>query len=142
MIERDEDTFKYLKEMAEDIHLLSRNYNDELIGIDYYKNLSVLSDKELEELDQLWHLKCVTCYKEKLASQWMVVQVCLVIAGAIYLAWLSGGGIPGAISSIVGLIAIVAMIEDKRVRIAKRNLKDAHLVYEHLANYAKTRQKE
>lgn len=138
MIERDEDTFVELKAMAEDIHLMSRNYNDELIGIDYYNKLALLSDEELEEVLHLWHLKCRTCHKEKLASQWMVVQVMLMIAGANYLAWLSGG-IPGTIFSIMGVIAAIAMIEDKRVRRGKQNLADARRVYQHLLEHQHSR---
>lgn len=134
MIERDEDTFAALKEMAEDIHLVSRNHNDELIGIEYYNKLQVLSRTELDELEQLWHRKCQTCHKEKLASQWMVFQVFILIGIAIYIAWLSGG-IAGIISSIIGVVAMIAMIEDKRVQIAKRNLADARQVHQHLCNY-------
>lgn len=131
MIERDEDTFAQLKEMAEDIHLVSRNHNDELIGIEYYNNLSVLTQNELQELEQLWQDKCHTCHKEKLASQWMVIQVFILISLAIYIAWISGG-IAGTVSSIVGVVAMIAMIEDKRVATAKRNLVDARAVHAHL----------
>ncbi|WP_438969678.1 hypothetical protein [Methylophaga sp.] len=134
MIERDENTFAALKEMAEDIHLVSRNENDELIGIEYFNKLAVLSREELMELEQLWSHKCATCRKEKLASQWMVIQVFMLISVAIYIAWISGG-IAGTISSIVGVVAMIAMIEDKRVRIAKRNLEDAHKVHQHLCDF-------
>lgn len=134
MIERDEDTFAALREMAEDIHLVSRNHNDELIGIEYYNNLHVLSRDELNELEQLWHRKSIICHKEKLASQWLVIQVLLLIGFAIYIAWLAGG-IAGTISSIIGVIAMIAMIEDKRVRIAKRNLADARRVHQHLSRF-------
>lgn len=134
MIERDEDTFAALREMAEDIHLVSRNHNDELIGIEYYNNLQVLSTQELDELVTLWQRKKITCHKEKLASQWLVMQVLLLIAFAIYVAWLSGG-ISGTISSLIGMIAMIKMIEDKRVRIARRNLADASRVYQHLSDY-------
>lgn len=138
MIERDEDTFVALKVMAEDIHLLSRNYNDELIGIEYYNKLHLLSDDEMSELLGLWQRKCITCHREKLASQWMVVQVLLMISAAIYLAWLSGG-IPGTLFSFIGLIAAIAMIEDQRVRKAKRNLADARRVYQHLLDHHQSR---
>jgi hypothetical protein len=138
MIERDEDTFIMLREMAEDIHLVSRNYNDELIGIDYYNNLSVLTKPELIELESLWKHKCNTCYKEKLASQWMVMQVFILISIAITIAWFSGG-IAGAISSLVGVVAMIAMIEDKRVMLAKRNLADARRVYQHLVDHTQSR---
>jgi hypothetical protein len=137
MIERDEDTFDALKDMAEDIYLVSRNHNDELIGIEYYNNLSVLSDDELSQLEQLWHLKSITCHKEKLASQWMVVQVFILISVAIYIAWISGG-IAGAIFSIMGVVAMIAMIEDKRVSIAKRNLADARQVHQHLCEFMRS----
>lgn len=138
MIERDEDTFAALRAMAEDIHLVSRNYNDELIGIEYYKKLQLLNDAELDELLSLWQLKCRTCHKEKLASQWMVVQILLLIVGANYLAWLSGG-IPGTLFSIMGMIAAIAMIEDKRVRRGKQNLADARQVYQHLLAHQQSR---
>ncbi|WP_297809411.1 hypothetical protein [uncultured Methylophaga sp.] len=134
MIERDEDTFAALREMAEDIHLVSRNHNDELIGIEYYNNLQVLSTEELDELVTLWQRKKITCRKEKLASQWLVLQVLMLIAFAIYIGWLSGG-ITGTISSLIGVIAMIKMIEDKRVRIARRNLADASRVYQHLADF-------
>lgn len=134
MIERDEDTFAALREMAEDIHLVSRNHNDELIGIEYYNNLQVLNKEELDELVTLWQRKKSTCRKEKLASQWLVMQVLLLIAFAIYVGWLSGG-ITGTVSSLIGVIAMIKMIEDKRVRIARRNLADASRVYQHLADF-------
>jgi hypothetical protein len=124
--------------MAEDIHLVSRNYNDELIGIEYYNKLELLSNDELTELLQLWQLKSRTCHKEKLASQWMVVQVMLLIAVANYLAWLSGG-IPGTLFSILGVIAAIAMIEDSRVRRSKQNLADARRVYQHLLDHQQAR---
>jgi hypothetical protein len=132
MIERDENTYSALKEMAEDIHLVSRNDNDELIGVDYYNKLSILSDQELDELLRLWQRKVTTCHKEKLASQWMVVQILMFISFAIYLAW-QFGGLTGVLSSITGVIAMIAMIEDKRVIIAKRNLADARRVYQQLS---------
>lgn len=138
MIERDEDTYHALKEMAEDIHLVSRNHNDELIGIEYYNNLAVLSREELDDLLRLWHRKTITCRKEKLASQWMVLQVIIFIGFAIYLAW-QFGGLVGVLSSIVGIIAMIAMIEDKRVKIAKRNLADANRVYQHLSDHLERR---
>jgi len=133
-MEKDEDTFAALKEMAEDIHLRSRNHNDELIGIEYYSNLAVLTGPQRRQLEQLWGDKCLTCHKEKLASQWMVVQVFILISVAMYIAWLSGG-VAGAIASIIGVVAMIAMIEDKRVQTAKRNWQDAKDVYHHLCQY-------
>lgn len=138
MIERDEDTYTALREMAEDIHLVSRNHNDELIGIEYYNKLEILTREELDELLHLWHRKTVTCRKEKLASQWMVMQILMLIAFAIYVAW-QMGGIAGLLSSIVGVIAMIAMIEDKRVRLAKRHLADAHQVYQRLSEHLESR---
>ena len=121
--------------MAEDIHLLSRNYNDEIIGIDYYANLSVLTLSQLEELEALWHYKVETCYKEKLASQWMIVQVILFVVATVYIAAVTGGKLPGIIAGVLGLLALIAMLEDNRVSIAKRNFSDAKRVYEHLKTY-------
>ncbi len=140
MIERDEDTFNALKEMADDTQLVSRNYNDELIGLDYYNNLAVLTDEELNLLVSLWHEKYMTCQKEKLASQWMVVQIFILILIAIYVAWVSGG-IAGTLISIVGVIAMIAMIEDKRVAVSKRNLSDARTVYQTLGKLKQNRQR-
>lgn len=131
MIERDEDTFSALKAVAEDIDLSSRNYNDEIIGIDYYANLQVLTPDQLTILQTLWQQKRQTCLKERWASQWMVVQVCLLILLAMFIAWLSGG-FAGILASIAGVVAMIAMIEDKRVSIAKRNLNDAIKVCERL----------
>ncbi|MDT8311955.1 MAG: hypothetical protein RQ732_10955 [Methylophaga sp.] len=54
----------------------------------------------------------------------MVVQVCLLIMLAMFIAWLSGG-FAGILASIFGVVAMIAMIEDKRVAITKHNLKDA-----------------
>jgi hypothetical protein len=139
-IERDEDVFTALKDMAEDIHLVSRNYNDELIGIDYYANLTILTDAELNELNKLWHLKTKTCHKEKLASQWMVIQIFLIISSAEYVALKSGGLIVETIAALLGIIAMIAMLEDKRVVKAKRNLQDAITVSEHLQNHSSQRQ--
>ncbi|MDX1573821.1 MAG: hypothetical protein R3341_07305 [Methylophaga sp.] len=131
MIERDEDTFSALKAVAEDIDLSSRNYNDEIIGIDYYANLQVLTPDQLTILQTLWQQKRQTCLKERWASQWMVVQVCLLILLAMFIAWLSGG-FAGILASIAGVVAMIAMIEDKRVSKAKRNLNDAIKVCERL----------
>ncbi|MCX4189675.1 hypothetical protein [Methylophaga sp. OBS3] len=137
MIERDEDTYKVLMESAEDITLASRNYNDEIIGIDYYANLSVLTDEQLTTLIERWQDKRLTCIKERWASQWMVVQVCGLIMAAMFIAWLSGG-YAGIFVSIAGVIAMIAMIEDKRVSIAKRNMNDAIKVCERLQSFRKT----
>jgi hypothetical protein len=137
--ERDEDIFSALKDMAEDIHLVSRNYNDELIGIDYYANLAALSEVELNELVVLWQLKTKTCQKEKLASQWMIIQIFLIISSAEYIALKSGGLIVETIAALLGIIAMIAMIEDKRVMKAKRNLKDAITVHKHLQDHLSLR---
>ena len=136
MIERDEDTFSALQAMAETIDLSSRNYNDEIIGIDYYANLAVLTPAQLKTLQHLWHQKRQTCLKERLASQWMVVQVLLLISLAMFIAWLSGG-FAGIVASIIGVVAMIAMIEDKRVSVAKRNLSDAIKVCERLHQFDK-----
>lgn len=133
MIERDEDTFSALQAMAENIDLSSRNHNDEIIGIDYYANLAVLTPAQLKTLQHCWQLKRQTCLKERLASQWMVVQVLLLISLAMFIAWLSGG-FAGIVASIIG---VVAMIEDKRVAVAKRNLSDAIKVCERLHQFDK-----
>tara|TARA_R110001583_G_scaffold41891_1_gene133105 strand:+ start:544 stop:1008 length:465 start_codon:yes stop_codon:yes gene_type:complete len=130
--ESNEDVFNALKEMAEDISLVSRNYNDELIGIDYYANLAVLTTEELIELVSLWHVKMQTCHKEKLASQWMVIQILLIISTVIYIASISGGEIVVTIAGLLGIIGMIAMIEDTRITKAKRNLKDATTVHRHL----------
>jgi len=138
--ELNEDVFAALKDMAEDIHLVSRNYNDELIGIDYYTNLAVLSTAELTELIDLWHVKTQTCHKEKLASQWMVIQIFIIISFAEYMASISGGVIVITIAGLLGFIAMIAMLEDERVSNAKRNLKDAILVHQHLQDHLSVRQ--
>ncbi len=116
-----------LKMMAETIDLSSGNDNDEIIGLEYYVNFNVLTDDELTELIQLWDQKLTACQKEKLASQFTVIQVFGLIGLAMLIAWLSGG-IAGAIAS---------MIEDKRVKKAKRNLKDAEKVCNKLHSYAR-----
>jgi len=128
--ELDEDVFDALKEVAEDINLTSRNYNDELIGVEYYSNLHVLSQEQIIELSQLWKRKSLTCYKEKIASQWMLVQIFISIT--IYIAAFSAGVIIATLTGLLGIIAMIAMIEDKRVGVAKRNLHDARNVYQHL----------
>jgi hypothetical protein len=51
------------------------------------------------------------------------------------------GGIAGTLISIVGVIAMIAMIEDKRVAIAKRNLSDARQVYQILGELKQSRQR-
>lgn len=135
-MEKDEDTYIALKMMAETIDLSSRNDNDEIIGLEYYVNLHVLTDEELAELTQLWEQKLATCQKEKLASQFTVVQVFGLIGLAMLIAWLSGG-IAGAIASMIGIVGMIAMIEDKRVKKAKRNLKDAEKVCNKLRSSAR-----
>ncbi len=134
-IERDEDTFDAIKTMAENIDLASRNYNDELIAIDYYKNLDVLTKQQLKELEVLWHNKTRTCYKEMLASRWMVIQIILLLALVMYIAWLSGGHYAGVIAGIFGFFGMMVMIEDKRVSIAKQNYHDSVKVHHHLMDY-------
>ena len=135
-MEKDEDTYIALKMMAETIDLSSRNDNDEIIGLEYYVNVNVLTDDELTELIQLWDQKLTTCQKEKLASQFTVIQVFGLIGLAMLIAWLSGG-IAGAIASMIGVVGMIAMIEDKRVKKAKRNLKDAEKVCNKLHSYAR-----
>jgi hypothetical protein len=134
-IERDEDTFDAIKNMAENIDLASRNYNDELIAIDYYKNLTVLTKTQLQVLEQLWHHKVRTCYKEMLASRWMVLQILLLLCLVMYIAWISGGHYVGIIAGIFSISGMIAMIEDKRVSIAKKNYLDAIKVHHHILNY-------
>lgn len=134
-IERDEDTFDAIKAMAENIDLASRNYNDELIAIDYYKNLDVLTKQQLTALDEVWYRKTRTCYKEMLASRWMVLQIILLLMLVMYIAWISGGHYAGIIAGIFSISGMVAMIEDKRVSIAKQNYLDAVKVHQHLVDY-------
>lgn len=133
-MEKDEDTYSALKAMAETIDLSSRNDNDEIIGLEYYPNFHVLSEAELSELIVLWEHKLATCQKEKLASQFTVVQVFALIALAMLIAWLSGG-MAGTIASMIGIVGMIAMIEDTRVKRAKRNLKDAEKVCRKLRAY-------
>lgn len=133
-MEKDEDTYSALKLMAETIDLSSRNDNDEIIGLEYYVNFYVLSETELAELIHLWEQKLAICQKEKLASQFTVVQVFGLIILAMLVAWLSGG-IAGAVASMIGIVGMIAMIEDKRVKRAKRNLKDAQKVCDKLHSY-------
>ena len=66
----------------------------------------------------------------------MVVQVFLLISLAMFIAWLSGG-FAGIVASIIGVVAMIAMIEDKRVAVAKRNLSDAIKVCERLHQFDK-----
>ena len=138
--ELDEDVFVALKDIAEEINLESRNYNDELIGIDYYANLAFLTAAELTDLIDLWHVKTQTCHKEKLASQWMVIQIFIIISFAEYMASISGGVIVVTIAGLLGIIAMIAMLEDKRASNAKRNLKDAITVHQHLQDHLSDRQ--
>ena len=58
-------------------------------------------------------------------------------AGALQIS----GGIAGTLISIVGVIAMIAMIEDKRVSVAKRNLADAREVYKTLQTLKQDRQR-
>lgn len=133
--ELDEDIFEAMKQMADDIHFVSRNYNDELIGIDYYKNLHTLSQQKLQQLDTLWALKCRNCLKEKLASQWFVIQLLILVAVAIYIATISTHVIVGTLAGCLAVGPLVVVLDTKRVRIAKRNLADARKVHEHLQHY-------
>jgi hypothetical protein len=137
-IERDEDVFDAIKEVGEDIHLESRNYNNELIAIEYYKKLSVLSLEQLITLESIWSEKTHTCLKEKLASRWMVIQVILIIVTVTYIAWFTAGDYAAIVAGVLGMIAIVRMLEDDRVRIASKKYKDATLVYEHLKKFRHT----
>lgn len=131
-IEKDEDTYSELKEMALDIHLVSRNYNNEVIGIEYYANIDVLTDDELTELESLWHHKVNTCLKEKFASNWMMVQILVISVINIYIAWLSHP-YAGIAAFVVLLIFILKIADERRIKKAKRNLADARLVHDKLA---------
>lgn len=133
-IEKDEDTYSELKEMALDIHLVSRNYNSEIIGIDYYSNFDVLTEKELVELEKLWHKKVNTCIKEKFASNWMMVQIIVISILNILIAWLSHP-YAGVIAFVVLMIFILKIADEKRIKKAKRNLADARLVHNKLLQY-------
>jgi hypothetical protein len=133
-IERDEDTYSELKEMALDIHLVSRNYNNEVIGIEYYANFDVLTEPELIELTTLWQQKLAKCTKEKFASIWLIVQVLFFACFSTYLAWLSHH-YAGIIAGVVAIISIMKITEQQRIRKAKKNLADARLVYEKLERY-------
>lgn len=126
-MEKDEDTFDALKAVAESISLSSHNDNVEVIGIEYYNHLEVLTAAKLAELDILWQKRKILRHKERLASQMMIFQVFVLITLAMFIAWLSGG-FAKALASIVGIVGIIAMIEDKRVGIAKRNLRDAEQI--------------
>jgi Flp pilus assembly protein TadB len=130
-IEKDEDTYSKLKEMALDIHLVSRNYNNEIIGIEYYRNFDVLTDSELKELEYLWHQKVNTCLKEKLASNWMIIQILIISVINIYIAWLSHP-YAGIAAFVVLLIFVLKIADEKRIKKAKRNLSDARLVHDKL----------
>jgi hypothetical protein len=134
-IERDEDTFEAIREVAVGIDLGSRNYNDELIAIHYYKKLDVLTAPELEQLIELWQHKSHICYKEMLASRWMVIQIILLLSLVMYIAWLSGGRYAAVGAGVFCVSGMIAMIEDKRVSIAKRNYRDALLVRRHLEHF-------
>jgi len=133
-IEKDEDTYSELKDMALDIHLVSRNYNNEVIGIEYYANFDVLTDAELKELEHLWHQKVNTCLKEKLASNWMMVQILIISVINIYIAWLSHP-YAGIVACVVLLIFILKIADEKRIQKAKRNLADARLVHDKLIEH-------
>lgn len=133
-IEKDEDTYSELKEMALDIHLVSRNYNNEVIGIEYYRNFDVLTDSELKELEYLWHQKVNTCLKEKLASNWMIIQILIISVINIYIAWLSHP-YAGIAAFVVLLIFVLKIADEKRIKKAKRNLADARLVHNKLIEH-------
>ncbi len=133
-IERDEDTYSELKEMALNIHLISRNYNNEVIGVEYYANFDALTESELIDLELLWHNKVITCRKEKYASVWMAVQVILFSLFSIYIAWLSHP-YAGIAAAVIALISIMKISEEKRIRRATRNLVDAQLVHDKLLHH-------
>jgi hypothetical protein len=133
--ERDEDIFDAMVVMANDIHYRSRNYNQELIGIDYYRNLHTLSKAQLQQLDLLWAKKARNCYKEKLASQWFIAQLLLLIGVSVYVAMVLNHPFVSVTSFIVSATCAVLVIDDKRVRVAKANLRDARGVHEHIQRY-------
>lgn len=126
-MESDADTSQALLEMADEVHRSSRNHNDEVIGIEYYNNLRILSEHERVVLLEAWQQKQRLCVKERLASQWMVIQVMLLTVMAMWIARLSGD-VPGVLVSIAGIIGMIFMIEDKRVQTAKWSLEDCEAV--------------
>jgi Flp pilus assembly protein TadB len=105
-----------------------------VIGIEYYKNFDVLTEKELKELENLWHQKVNTCVKEKFASNWMMVQILVISVINIYIAWLSHP-YAGVAACVVLLIFILKIADEKRIKKAKRNLADARLVHNKLLKY-------
>lgn len=56
-MESDADTSQALLEMADEVHLSSHDHNDEVIGIEYYNNLRVLSEHERVVLLEAWQQK-------------------------------------------------------------------------------------
>jgi hypothetical protein len=121
--------FDELLSTAESDSLCSRNHNNELLGIDCYQQLSLLSHTQLSRLEEAWQRKRLRAQKEKISSQFMIVQMTLLMLIAVICAWFIGG-IVGLITSLVGIFGLFIVIDSKRVSTAKQNLLDADAIYD------------
>lgn len=129
MLTNTEHCYEALLAKAEDKSLPSRNQHGELIGIDFCQQLTMLTEAQLNQLQEAWGNKRSRALKEKISAQFMTVQLTLLMLVAAVSAWLIGG-IVGVITSLVGLIGLFIVIDSKRVTQAKKNLRDAERVYQ------------
>lgn len=129
MLTNTEHCYEALLAKAEDKSLPSRNQHGELIGIDFCQQLTMLTEAQLNQLQEAWGNKRSRALKETISAQFMIVQLTLLMLVAAVSAWLIGG-IVGVITSLVGLIGLFIVIDSKRVTQAKKNLRDAERVYQ------------
>jgi len=121
--------FNELLSNAESSSLSSRNHNNELLGIDCYPELSQLNRTQLSRLEEAWQIKRRRAHKEKISSQFMIVQMIVLMLVSVVCAWFIGG-IVGLITSLVGIFGLFIVIDSKRVSTAKQNLLDADAIYD------------
>lgn len=137
--EGNEALFTAIQAMASHPRLISRNDNDELIAIEYCNALHTLSRGQLYELERLWARKCRLCRREKRASRRFVFQMIVIMAIVFYIALMSAGPLAGAIAGSAGVIVLLKIIDDARIRRASGQLADAIVVHRALLDSLRAR---
>jgi Flp pilus assembly protein TadB len=127
MVDRAQTIFNELLTTAEAVSLVSRNHNNELIGVAFCHELDKLTAQQLDTLNQAWQTRLKRAKKEKFSAQFMIIQLCTLMLLAVVCAWLIGS-IAGVVASLIGISGLMMILDSKRVVQAKINLKDAESV--------------
>ncbi|MCX4187510.1 hypothetical protein [Methylophaga sp. OBS4] len=129
MVDRAQAIFNERLTTAEAVSLVSRNHNNELIGVEFCHELDndKLTAQQLATLKQAWQTRLSRAKKEKFSAQFMIIQLCTLMLLAVVCAWLIGG-VAGVVASLIGISGLMMIIDSKRVAQAKINLKEVETV--------------